>query len=137
MKRRWREDCEGLLGLRGVQFKRIPMRRSKQGPVVDLKPLVLERLAARAVLTSQGPIRGAEVRVLRIALDLSFEKFARMLGLTSGAVFRWERAQDDRLSPVNEVAIRLACAEEFGIDLPARFSQLIGHDSVTVTVQVG
>lgn len=135
MKKRWKEDCEGLLGLKGVRFSRVPMRRSKSGPVVDLRPLALERLAARAFVNSQTPIRGSEVRVLRMALDLSLEKFARKLGLTSGAVFRWEKSPDERLSPITEVAVRLLGAEELGIDLAPKFSQLVGLDHVTVTVQ--
>lgn len=136
MKRRWKEDCDGLLGLKGVRFKSVPMRTCKDGPVVDLRPLVLERMAARAILQNQSAIRGSEVRVLRTALDLSLEKFARKLGLTSGAIFRWEKSPNQRLTPVNEVAVRLLGAEEFGIDLAPKFSRLIGLDHVRVTVQV-
>ena len=136
MKRRWKADCDGLLGLRGVRFTGVPMRRSKDGPVVDLRPLVLERLAARAFLQSQSAIRGSEVKVLRTALDLSLEKFARKLGLTSGAIFRWEKSPNQRLTPISEIAVRLLGAEEFGIDLSPKFSQLIGLDHVRVTVQV-
>lgn len=76
------------------------------------------------------------MRVLRAALELSLEKFARKLGLTSGTIYRWERAHAERLSSVNEVAVRLLLAEELGIELPTKFSKLIGRNDVTITVQV-
>lgn|GEM_PF-1598221 len=136
MKRAWIEDRDGLLGLEYAKFIGVPMRRSRTGPAIDLKPLVIERLAAKAILSGRAPIRGKELKVLRAALGISLEKFARRLGLSSGAIFLWEKSPKNRLLPVNEVAVRVLCAEELGVDLPGRLSQLLGVGPNPITVVV-
>ena len=68
---------------------------------------------------------------MRKALGLSLEKFANKLGLTSGSVFHWEKAEDQRLTPVNEVAVRSLAAEELDLEISGKFSALLGdkiHD---------
>jgi DNA-binding transcriptional regulator YiaG len=126
MKKCWKEDTNGPLGLSYLALKGAPMRRTKKGNIINLRPMVLERLIGRALISRRVPLRGKELKVLRAALGLSLEKFAQKLGLTSGAVFHWEKAENQRLSPINEAAVRCLCAEELEIDIPAKFSQLLG-----------
>lgn len=91
-----------------------------------MKPLFLERLVARAFLASRNPIRGKELQFLRKTAQLSLEKLARNLGLTASGVYYWEKASEVRLMIVNELAVRIFFAEAFGVEVSARFSDLIG-----------
>ncbi len=129
--KKWKENLDGLVALDYIHFTSVPMKDSKHGPVIDLAPEVLDRLAAMAVIIERIPLRGLEVKFLRKASGLSLEKFANKIGLTSGTVFHWEKAEEQRLTPVNEAAVRALLAEELGIDISGKFSQLLGdrhHD---------
>jgi transcriptional regulator with XRE-family HTH domain len=102
------------------------MKASKEEPVIDLDPATLDRLAAIAVLIEKIPLRGKEVQFLRKVIGLSMEKFAGKLGLSSGTIFHWEKAELDRLATVNELAVRSLVAEELGIEISGKFSDLLG-----------
>lgn len=124
--KKWKENLTGLVSLEYIHFVNVPMKESSHGPVIDLKPNKLERLAAIAVIKNRIPLRGKETKFLRKTLGLSLEKFANKLGLTSGSVFHWEKAEKERLTPVNEAAVRALVAEELEIEIPGKFSFLIG-----------
>lgn len=126
MKKRWKEDLEDMVLLDYITFTGVPLRESDYGPVIELKPHVLEYLAAKAVIKKRIPLRGKEVRFLRKTIELSLEKFAGKLGLTSGTVFHWEKAEDERLTPINEAAVRALMAEELGLQISGHFSELLG-----------
>jgi DNA-binding transcriptional regulator YiaG len=88
---------------------------------------LIERAIAREIVRQGIPIRGAEVQFLRKSLDLSLEKFGRLLGLSAPAVLKWERARTKRLSPINEVAVRALMAEHLSIEMKGRFTVLKGN----------
>ena len=136
MKQKWRENLKHPFELEYLEINGVPMRRTKRTATIDLRPLVLERIVASEIVRRRIPIRGKELKLLRTALDLSLEKFGRKLGITSGAVFHWERLSDARLLPINEVSVRALCAEELNVDLPARFSKLLGVSAEHVVVEV-
>ncbi len=46
--------------------------------------------------------------------------------LSAATVMKWERAEADRLHPVNEVAVRTFVAERLGLRVEGLFSQLVG-----------
>lgn len=124
--KKWKENISGLVSLEYIHFINVPMKDSKHGPVIDLMPDKLEKLAAIAVIKNRIPLRGKETKFLRKALGLSLERFANKLGLTSGSVFHWEKAEQERLTPINEAAVRTLLAEELGIEIPGKFSLLLG-----------
>jgi DNA-binding transcriptional regulator YiaG len=124
--KKWKEDLDGLVPLEYIHFKNVPMKASKEGPVIDLDPAILDRLAAIAVLLEKIPLRGKEVQFLRKVIGLSMERFANKLGLSSGTIFHWEKAELDRLATVNELAVRSLVAEELGIEISGKFSDLLG-----------
>lgn len=134
-KKKWKENINGLVSLDYIHFINVPMKDSKHGPVVDLAPDVLEKLAAKAVIVHRIPLRGKEVKFLRKVLGLSLEKFANKLGLTSGSVFHWEKAEDQRLAPINEAAVRAFVAEKLNVEIPGRFSELIGDKIQDIQVK--
>ena len=124
--KKWKEDLDGLVPLEYIHFKNVPMKESKHGPVIDLDPSILEKLAAVAILKEKIPLRGKEVHFLRKVVGLSMEKFAGKLGLTSGTIFHWEKDELERLSTVNELAVRTFVAEELEVEISGKFSELLG-----------
>ena len=115
--KKWKENISGLVSLDYIHFVNVPMKQSKHGPVIDLAPDTIDKLAAKAVITNRIPIRGKEVQFLRKVAGLSLEKFANKLGLTSGSVFHWEKSAEQRLTPVNEAAVRSLVAELLEINI--------------------
>jgi len=124
--KKWKEDLDHLVSLEYIHFLNVPMKDSKHGPVIDLPSGALDQMAAVAVIEHRIPIRGKEVKYLRKVMGLSLEKFAGKMGLSSGTVFHWEKAVHGRLAPVNEAAVRSLAAEELGIEIPGKFSLLVG-----------
>jgi DNA-binding transcriptional regulator YiaG len=124
--KRWKENIQGLLGLDYLHFENVPMYESEHGPIIDVAPGVLETLAAHAIIQERVPIRGIEMKFLRKSIGLSMERFASQLGLTSGAVFKWEHQPTERLHPTNEAVVRAFFAEKLNINISGKLSQLIG-----------
>lgn len=137
MKKHWRENIRGWESLDYVYLQNVPMRASRKGPLIDTLLEPIERKIARALVESRNPLRGKEVKFLRRITGLSLHKFAQKLGLTPGAVYHWEKAPDQRLMPVNEIAVRVLCAEEFSVELPAVLSRLIGSQTEIISFEIG
>lgn len=125
-EKKWKGELKNATPLEYIVFKNVPMRSSKHGDAIDLDLSVLEILAAKAVIETFVPLRGKEVRFLRKVLGLSYEKFAGPMDLSAATVMKWERAEDDRLHLVNEVAVRTFVAERLGLHVDAAFSKLVG-----------
>jgi len=134
--KRWKEDLRGIGTLDYIVFKNVPMRDSKWGPIVELNAQIMSDLATRAVIEKGLPIRGLEVNFLRKSLGLTMQEFSKKMGLTMGAVQKWEKAATVRLHPVNEVAVRTLVAEEFDIEIPGKFSRLVGIEKTPKTVEL-
>lgn len=125
---RWLQDLKGIGGLNYILIKNVPMRESKLGPVIEINQTILDELAARAIIEHRVPIRGQEVRFLRKTLGLSMDEFSEQLGLTSGAIFKWEQKATERLHPINEIAVRSLVADQLGLEISGRFSKMIAED---------
>lgn len=137
LKRQWVEDIRGWQDFGYLQLKGVPMKRSKDTGVIDFDQHKLEKLIAKGILENRVPLRGKELKLLRSVVRLSLNRFAYRLGITYGAVFAWEKAEKRRLTPINEIAVRLLCAEELNLEVPSRYSELIGdtrHEAVEITV---
>jgi hypothetical protein len=125
---RWQQDLKGIGGLNYILFKNVPMRESPWGPVIEINETILSKLAARAIIEHRLPIRGIEVKFLRKTLDLSMDEFSEQLGLTAGAIFKWEQKSNDRLHPINEIAVRALLADRLGLEISGRFSKMIAEN---------
>lgn len=137
LKRNWIEDLDSWNGFTYIRLKGVPMKRSKDGGIIDFNSEKLARLTSERILESRTPIRGKELKLLRSVTGLSLNRFAHRMGLSYGAIFHWEKNEKQRLSPVNEIAVRLLCAEELGVTLKTRFSDLLGSaefSAIEVTV---
>ena len=134
--KKWVQDINGLLGLNYIQFKCVPMRDSQYGPVIDLDPMVLEKMAGAAIIKEKIPIRGKEVLFLRKILGLSMERFAAKFGLSSGTIFHWEKNENERLSTINEMAVRSLMAQELAIEISGKFFDLSGGIEHLIEVKI-
>jgi DNA-binding transcriptional regulator YiaG len=91
----------------------------------------MDRKVSEYVIEHRSPLRGVEVRFLRKTLGLSLATLGEHLGLSAPAILKWERAEHDRLAPINEVAVRVLFAELLGVRLTGKFSELMGTDKPT------
>ncbi len=124
--KRWKEDIEGIGSIDYIVFKNVPMRESKFGPVVELSEKLMENIAAHAIIENRFPIRGKEVLFLRKSIGMSLAQFSEKLGLTAGAVQRWEKEENERLHTINEAAVRALVADALQIDISGKLSELVG-----------
>jgi DNA-binding transcriptional regulator YiaG len=120
---------KGMGGLQYVEVRQVPYKMSERkdvGRVIQPDLGEIEKRVASEIIKQQVPLRGQEVNFLRKALGLSMDKFAVSIGLTAASVLKWERARAKRLAPINEAAVRSLVAEKLGIDIPGKFSSLVG-----------
>jgi hypothetical protein len=134
--KRWVEDIQGIGGLDYFIFRKVPLRESALGPVIEINEKILEGIAARAILELGLPLRGREVRFLRKAMGDSLQSFSEKLNLTAAAVLKWEKAEDARLHPINEVAVRSLVAEEMNISIPGKYSALRGAEKTPQVIEL-
>lgn len=107
----------------------VPVAKADDGTeYIDLPMNMVERAVAVGLIQARVPIRGAEVRFLRSALGLSLKKWGSYFSLSAAGVQKWEKARGKRLAPVNEAAVRAFCAEQLGVPLDGRWSELIAKD---------
>lgn len=124
-KKLYYKNLENFCGLEYLILQDCPLYdHPEHGQVIDLPPHEMELLAAKTIIQSRVPLRGKEVKLLRSALDLSLEKFAREFKIASSTVLKWERAVNERLSLPNEIVVRLFCAEKLSCQLSAQYSDL-------------
>jgi len=129
LKRNWIEDLNGWNGFTYVTLMGVPMKRSKDGGVVDYQNDRIAKLVAHCILQNPVPLTGHELSLLRSVTKLSYNKFAQKLGLSYGAIFNWEKNKSKRLLPWQEVVVRILCAEELNIVTSSKFSELIGFEN--------
>lgn len=109
-----------------LYIENVPIKESEHGDIIDMNYPELEKMAIKAIIRERAPLRGHEVKLFRKLLHFSFEKFASEIGLTSGSIFKWEKNLEERLHPINEVAVRAYLAEKFDVPMPGKYSELIG-----------
>ena len=134
--KRWVEDIKGIGDLEYIIFKKIPMRETQWGPAVELSEKIMEQMAARAIIECGLPLRGREVRFLRKCLGLSLHAFAEKLDLSSTAILKWEKLDNDRLHVINEVAVRSFVAEALNVDVSGKCSQLRGTEKTPKVLEL-
>jgi hypothetical protein len=125
--KKWKKDLNIITPLEYIIFKDVPMKSSPHGEVIDTDIHILELMAAKAIIELRVPIRGKELSFLRKVMGLSYEKFAGPLGLSAATVMHWEKAKEDRLHEINEVAVRAYLAELLDLKIDGKFSSLLGN----------
>jgi len=63
-------------------------------------------------------------------------QWAKLLGITASGILKWEQNEDKRLSRINEVAIRLLCAGELGIELSNKWTEIIINDNTPKRIEI-
>ena len=129
MKKKRTCTINNFFGLDYLSIENVPVYDSEFGDIVDMKHTDLENLAIKALIKGKAPLKGKEIKLFRKLLGYSLEKFASEIGLTSGSILKWEKAMDERLHPINEVAVRAYLAEKFDVNLPGKYSELLGSNN--------
>jgi DNA-binding transcriptional regulator YiaG len=77
------------------------------------------------------PLRGKEISFLRKQLSLSCAKLSLLLGgaFDASTISKWEKKKEQRLSPSNEMYLRIFFAEKYSIFLNAKSSELVPADT--------
>ncbi len=92
-----------------VQLLNVPVQRCPScGEQVDSipRPEELHRILGLHMVEKAGRLEGAEVRFLRKLLDWSAKDLAKVFGVDSKTVSRWENDKDP-MGPVSERLLRL------------------------------
>lgn len=119
---------KGYYGLEYVTVV-LPIRPSKHGDVIAVDVGEVEMKVARLLIEKRVPLRGKEIRFIRKVIGLSLEKLGAELGISAPAVLKWEREKEEqRLDPINEVAVRALLAEKLGVRMTGTFSALRGEE---------
>ncbi len=129
---------KGYYGLEYVTVV-LPVGSSKHGDVIVVDFGEVEVKVARLLIEKRVPLRGKEIKFLRKAIGLSLEKFGAELGVSAPAILKWEREKEDqRLDPINEVAVRALLAEKLGVRITGTFSALRGEEKAgEITLKAG
>jgi DNA-binding transcriptional regulator YiaG len=115
-------------GLTYLTITNVPVKETEFGEVINLKPTILEKLVAVALIENKVPIRGAEFRVMKSALGLSNEAIAENLGISRNTVLKWGKEVEKRLPAPYEMLFRVLTAELLKIRLNATISDLRAGD---------
>ncbi len=77
------------------------------------------------------PLRGKEILFLRKQLKLSCAKLSLMLvgAFDASTISKWEKKQDARLSPSNEMYMRVFFSEQLKVKIKATNRDLIPRDN--------
>ena len=82
------------------------------------------------------PLRGKEILFLRKQLQLSCAKLSVMLkgAFDASTISKWEKRSEDRLSPSNEMYMRVFFAEKFQVSINAASNELVPNNN-TQTIE--
>lgn len=119
---------KSFAGLTYLTITNVPVKETEFGEVINLRPMLLEKLVAVALIENKVPIRGAEFRVMKSALGLSNEAIADKLGISRNTVLKWGKEIDNRLPAPYEMLFRVLTAELLKIRLNATISDLRAED---------
>lgn len=115
-------------GLTYVTVTNIPIKETEFGEVMDVAPRELERLVTHALIKNRVPVRGAEFRIMKSAIEMSNESIAQELGISRNTVLKWGKQLDKRLPPPYEMLIRLLVANYLGFKIQATIEKLKADD---------
>jgi len=114
----------------GLEYVTV-MTKGKSIPVSAL--LKLEKEIAKKIIKYR-PLRGKEILFLRKQLELSCSKLSLVLdgSFDASTISRWEKEPNKRLSPKNEMFLRVFFAEQFNVELKAKCKYLLPEETNTV-----
>ena len=124
-------------GLDYIYLANAPIAKTEDGDeYIDMPVGKIELAIASAIIRCKVPLHGREVKFLRKSLKLPRNDWAKKLGISAAGIFKWENEPDRRLSKINEVAIRILCAEHLGIKLACKWDVLVSDDTYPHKLEV-
>ena len=102
----------------------------KKGKISIEAALEIDCKIAKEIVRHK-PLRGKEILFLRKQLKLSCAKLSVKLNGTFDAstISKWERKQEDRLSPSNEMYMRVFFSEQFKVKVNAINNELVPENN--------
>lgn len=96
-----------------VRLENVPVRQMRGHEVVDVNANALRYAVLAALLRKPTRLTGAEVRFIRLELELTKAAFAQRCGVTHPAVIKWEACDEDvtSMTPSTEFLIRFMILE--------------------------
>lgn len=117
---------QGWGSLKYVTITQVPIRHSaKHGDIIAISPFEIERLVAIALIEKRVPICGRELKLLKSAIGISFADIASRIGVSKNSLVTWCKKEDQRLSVVHEIAMRVLASEILGVKLEATLDDLV------------
>ena len=89
-----------------------PMKKIDEEWVVDINMGELQRAVFKRLIHKPSPLTGKELRFMRLALEMSEEKFSEKTGHSKSTVEKWENDQS-KIHPGLESYIRIFLFESF------------------------
>lgn len=117
---------ENFQGLEYVTVLDIPTKKKGNHEILAIDHGDIEKAVAKEILKLGIRFRGKEVRFFRKVLGLSLEKMAAKIHLTSGAIQRWEKKENEAISPINEIVLRAFFNDQFQVPMPLHFNEFVG-----------
>ena len=107
----------------GLEY--VVIKTKKDSIPFDLSKKIEHEIAIK--ILQFYPIRGKELFFLRKMIGLSCSKMSTEMGgdIDPSTISRFERKQDERLSPINEVYFRSYFLEKLEIKMDAKRSKLL------------
>ena len=68
----------------------VPVRTLRGHQIVDINANVLQDTVLAMLVKKRGPLTGAEVRFIRLALEMTLANFGQLVGVSHAAVIKWE-----------------------------------------------
>ena len=107
----------------GLEYVHVTL---KKGKISIENALEIDYKIAKEIVKHK-PLRGKEILFLRKQLKLSCAKLSVLLGGTFDAstISKWEKKLEDRLSPSNEMYMRVFFSEQFKVKVNATSNELV------------
>lgn len=119
------KKIDNFCGLSYLTLENCPVYTDKEyGDIISLTAKEMDVLAATIIVKNMIPFRGLEISILRRALNMSYEEFARMFQISAATVFKWEKNRTAYVSLPNDLMLRLMASEKFNCDIPKDFSSI-------------
>ena len=111
-----------------VEIKNAPLVRVRGESYLDVNSKVFTHAVLLALLQFKYRYCGAHIKMIRLSMGMTLQRFADLFGTTHGAILKWERARMSvtKMAWANEYLVRNLLAEHLIIS-PTDVAELNSH----------
>lgn len=101
-----------------VALRNVAMHWIQGDWVADIDYALLEKRVAQALACKAERLTGAEVKFLRLYLELTYQKFADLFAVAPQAVMKWEKTgqKPTKMAWTTEKDLRLTMLDRLGVE---------------------